>query len=315
MATLHNLQTLQKIVCRVNHTLGRDRETNITLLNCPSASRNHAIIAWDGEGWHVKDISLNGTYINTKRMPKGQYQPIRLGDEIYFGSFNHTVWVISDLAPPITGLVPVDHGLAFIPLFDIVILPIEQPEVIIYLSEQSQWVSESLGKTRILVAGDVVGNSQQRWQFVEGRLSTATTGGDLSPPPNDIKFHFSVSQNVKHVSLGLIVDNKCIHMGERNHHYLLLLLARQRLIDSEDGVHPSEQGWIDKNILINMTGIIEQHINIHLHRFRKRVASLTSHTTTLQQIIERRPGELRFAYKDIIIEDSCSMAQLCNNIY
>jgi hypothetical protein len=104
-------------------------------------------------------------------------------------------------------------------------------------------------------------------------------------------------------------------MGERNHHYLLLLLARQRLIDSEDGVHPSEQGWIDKNILINMTGIIEQHINIHLHRFRKRVASLTSHTTTLQQIIERRPGELRFAYKDIIIEDSCSMAQLCNNIY
>ncbi len=264
--------------------------------------RDHATIAWDGEGWHVKDISLNGTYINTARMPKGQYQPIRLGDEIYFGSFNHTVWVISDLAPPITGLVPVDHGLAFIPLFDIVILPIEQPEVVIYLSEQSQWVSESLGKTRILVAGDVVGNSQQRWQFVEGRLSTATTGGDLSPPPNDIKFHFSVSQNVKHVSLGLIVDNKCIHMGERNHHYLLLLLARQRLIDSENGVRPSEQGWVVKSIFIKMTGITEQHINIHFHRFRKRVASVTPHSTTLPHVIERRQGDLTFSDKYIAIK-------------
>jgi hypothetical protein len=314
MATLQNIQTSQEIVCRVNHTLGRDRETNLTLLSCPSASRNHATIAWDGEGWQVKDISLNGTYINTIRMPKGQYQPIRLGDEIYFGSSNHTVWEISDLAPPITGLVPMDQGLAFIPLFDIAILPIEQPEVIIYLSEQSQWVSEIFGKTRILVAGDVVGNSQQRWQFVEGRPSTATTGSDLSPPPNDIKFYFSVSQNEEHVSLSLFVDNKNIDMGKRNNHYLLLLLARQRLKDSENGVRSSEQGWIDKNILINMTGIVEQHINIQLHRFRKRVSSITPHSTTLHQIIERRPGELRFAYKDIVIEGGCSMAQLCNKV-
>jgi hypothetical protein len=309
MATLQNIQTSQEIICRANHTLGRDRETNLTLLSCPSASRNHATISWDGEGWQVKDISRNGTFINTVRIPRGQYQPIRLGDEIHFGSLNEAAWEISDLTPPITGLVPMDQGLAFIPLFDIVILPIEQLEVIIYLSEKSQWVCEINGKSRTLAEGDVVGNSQQRWKFIEGRPSTATTGGGLSPSPNDIKFHFNASQNEEHVSLSLIVDNKDIDMGERNHHYLLLLLARQRLKDSENGIRPSEQGWIDKNILINMTGIIEQHLNIHLHRFRKRVASVTPHSATLQQIIERRPGELRFAYKDIVIEGGCSMAQ------
>ena len=88
MATLQNIQTSQEIICRANHTLGRDRETNLTLLNCPSASRNHATIAWDGEGWQVKDISLNGTFINTVRIPRGQYQPIRLGDKIHFCSLN-----------------------------------------------------------------------------------------------------------------------------------------------------------------------------------------------------------------------------------
>ena len=310
IATLQNTRTSQEIICRVNHTLGRDQETNLTLLSCPSVSRNHATIAWDGEGWQVKDISLNGTYVNTTRMPKGQYQPIRLGDEIYFGNFDHTVWVISDLSPPITGLIPMDQGLAFIPLFDIAILPIEQPEVIIYLSEQSQWVSEILGKTRILAAGDVVGNSQQRWQFVEGRPSTVTTAGELLlPPPNNIAFHFSVSQDEEHVSLSLIVDDKNINMGKRNHHYLLLLLARRRLEDSAKGIHPSEQGWIDKKILTSMTGIIEQHINIHIYRFRKQVVSVTPHSTILHQIIERRPGELRFAYKHIIIEGGCTMPQ------
>jgi hypothetical protein len=203
-----------------------------------------------------------------------------------------------------------DQGLAFIPLFDIAILPIEQPEVIIYLSEQSQWVSEILCKTRILAAGDVVGNSQQRWQFVEGRPSTVTTAGELLlPPPNNIAFHFSVSQDEEHVSLSLIVDDKNINMGKRNHHYLLLLLARRRLEDSAKGIHQSEQGWIDKKILTIMTGIIEQHINIHIYRFRKQVVSVTPHSTILHQIIERRPGELRFAYKHIIIEGGCTMPQ------
>ncbi|MFQ3218592.1 MAG: hypothetical protein ACI8R9_002689 [Paraglaciecola sp.] len=292
----------------MNHTFGRDRETNLAFLTSPSASRNHAAIAWDGEGWQVKDISLNGTYINAVRMPKGQYQPIYFGDKIHFGSLIDNMWEVSDLAAPITGLFPMNKGLAFIPLFDIEILPIEQPEVLIYLSEQSLWVCEINGKRKVLLAGDVVGNGQKRWQFFEGRPSTATLS-DLLPQQNKIRFNFSASQDEERVSLNLIVDNKYIDMGQRNHHYILLLLARQRLEDSEKGVHASEQGWIDKNTLIKMSGIMEQHINIHIYRFRKQVDGLTSNSTTLEQIIERRPGELRFAYSDICIEGGCSMAK------
>jgi hypothetical protein len=309
MATLSNKQNAQDIICRVNHTFGRDQETNLTLLTSPNASRNHATIAWDGEEWQIKDISLNGTYINASRMPRGQYQPLHLADKIQFGGLDETPWEVSNLTQPITGLVPMDQALPFIPLFDIVILPIEGPEIMVYLSEQSQWICEVNGNSRVLAVGDTVGIKRQRWQFVEGRPSTATAVSDLSPPPSDIKFRFNASQNEEHVSLSLIVDNKDIDMGERNHHYLLLLLARQRLEDSEKGLHPTEQGWIDKDILVKMTGIIEQHINIQIYRFRKQVASLTPHSTTLHQIIERRPGELRFAYKDIVIEGGFSLTR------
>lgn len=309
MATLKNQQSSQEITCRVNHTFGRDRETNLTYLISPSVSRNHATIAWDGEGWQIKDISLNGTYINSIRLPRGQYQPLNLGDKIQFGGLDETIWEVSNLASPITGLIPMVQGLSFIPLFDIVILPVDGPEIMVYLSEQSQWISEVDGNGHLLAVGDIVGNAQQRWQFVEGRPSTATAVSNLSPPPNDIKFRFNASQNEEHVSLSLVVDNKNIDMGERNHHYLLLLLARQRLEDSDKGIDPTEQGWIDKDMLIKMTGFIEQHINIQIYRFRKQVASLSPHSTTLHQIIERRPGELRFAYKDIIIEGGFSLVK------
>jgi hypothetical protein len=301
MATLTNKQSSQEIMCRVNHTLGRDGETNITLLTNPSASRNHTTITWDGEDWQVKDISLNGTYINASRIPRGQYQPLNLADKIQFGGLDETTWEVLDLTPPITGLVPINSDLSFIALFDIVILPIEESEIMIYLSEQSQWICEVDGNSHILTIGDVVGVGRQRWQFVEGRPSTATTVNNTLPQPQDIKFHFNASQNEEHVSLNLIVDNKPIKMGRRSHHYLLLLLARQRLDDSEKGLHPTEQGWINKDHLIKMTGTLEQHLNILIYRFRKQVDNLTPHGTILRQIVERRPTELRFAYTDISI--------------
>ncbi|MFQ3237058.1 MAG: hypothetical protein ACI9C4_002636 [Paraglaciecola sp.] len=309
MATLSNKQNSQEIICRVNNTIGRDRETNVTFLTNPSASRNHAITVWDGEQWQIKDISLNGTYINAFRMPRGQYKPLNLTDKIQFGGLDEITWEVINLTPPITGLIPINHESSFIPLFDIVILPLEGPEIMVYLSEQSQWICKADGKNRILTMGDIVGNTQQRWQFVEGRPTTATSVSNFTPPLNDIKFHFSASRNEEHVSLNLTIENKDIDMGERNHHYLLLLLARQRLNDTQRGLHPTEQGWMDKGNLIQMSGIKEQHINIQICRFRKQVVNLTHRSNTLHQIIERRPGELRFAYSDISIEGGCSIAR------
>ena len=295
MAQIYNKQTQQTIILHANHTFGRDISTNISLLDNPEASRNHAIIAWDGETWRIKDTSSNGTLLDQVRINSGTYEQLQLGTKIQFGSTDYDTWQVSDLSSPVTGLIPLSKELDFIPLHDVFILPIEQTDIMLYLSEDATWLCEENGQITTLHAGDKVGYGEQIWQFVDGHPSTATAITSVTPPPSDIKFNFSASQNEEHISLSLVVDNKEFDLGERNHHYLLLLLARQRLEDIDKGLQTSEQGWLDKDLLINMTGIIEQHINIQIYRFRKQVATVMPHSTTLHQVIERRPGELRFA--------------------
>jgi hypothetical protein len=309
MATLLNKQTQQSVMCRVNHTFGRDAETNVTQLLSPSASRNHAIIVWDGQNWQIKDASLNGTYLNKNRVSNGTYHALNLGNSIQFGNRPDETWEVKDLSCPTTGLIPLTKGLPFIPLHDVVILPIESKEIMVYLSEDSKWLCDRAGEISTLVPGDKIGDKNNIWQFSDARPSDATATMGQTPPPSDINFCFKASQNEEHVSLALVVDNKEFDMGERNHHYLLLLLARQRIEDIEKGLHLSEQGWINKDELVRMTGIIEQHINIQIYRFRKQVTKVMPHSTTLHQVIERRPGELRFAYTDINIEGGFSMSK------
>jgi hypothetical protein len=309
MASICNNQTKQTITLHVNHTFGRDISTNITLLENPEASRNHAIIAWDGETWRIKDASSNGTFVDQIRINSASYEVLLLGSKIQFGTPDTDIYEVSDLSPPVTGLIPLSESLTFIPLHDVVILPIEQTDIMLYLSEKAHWLCEENGQITHLHPGDKVGYADQLWQFVDGHPSTATAITSMSPPPNDIKFNFTASQNEEHISLSLVVDNKEFDLGERNHHYLLLLLARQRLEDIEKGLQPCEQGWLDKELLIHMSGIIEQHINIQIYRFRKQVATVMPHSTTLHQVIERRPGELRFAYSDIMIEGGFSLAK------
>ncbi|TDF42226.1 FHA domain-containing protein [Alteromonadaceae bacterium M269] len=311
MATLTNKKTKTSVTCRVNHTIGRDVETNITRINSPSASRNHATIAWNGQSWKIKDASLNGTYLNKARISSGVYHDIELGTKIQFGNTPDETWEVTELSPPATGLIPLSDSDDFIDLHDVAILPIKEKDIMIFLSDEGKWLCESDGETSTLKSGDIVGHEKQLWQFADAQPSDATTTMNLAPPPNDIKFNFKASQNEEHVSLALVVDNKEFDMGERNHHYLLLLLARQRLSDIDEGIHPSEQGWINKDVLVQMTGIIEQHINIQIYRFRKQVTSTMPESTTLHQIIERRPGELRFAYDDINIEGGFSSARRC----
>lgn len=301
MSTLFNKQTQETVILRTNHTFGRNSESNTTTLQSPCASRNHAAIAWDGETWKIKDISSNGTYIDKNRISPRKYHLLPNNALIQFGDMTTETWEVLNLDPPVTGLIPVTTPGEIIPLHDVFILPVAQPEIMIYLSEDSQWLCEVGGEPSVLYSGDKIGAKGHYWYFVDGRPSAATATM-ITPPPNDIQFQFMANQNEEHVSLKLVAESKTIDLGERNHHYLLLLLAKQRHADIEKKYPESEQGWIKKDLLVQMMGIAEQHINIQIHRFRKQVANDLPQPYRLHQIIERRPGELRFAYCDISIE-------------
>lgn len=302
MARLINKHTKEIITLRANHTLGRDQHTNITALQHPAVSRNHAIISWDGEHWRLKDSSTNGTLINRTRIGYGTYQSLKEGVAIQFGNHPSETWEVLELSPPITCLIPLTPSLAMIPLHDVEILSLGDKEIMVYLAEDGQWYCEVDSEVSVLRSGDTVGHHNSFWQFTDARPSEATAAMDQSPPPDDIQFYFEANQNEEHVSLKLVVNNTHIDFGERNHHYLLLIMARQRLIDQEKGIDKLEQGWIKKDVFVQMLGMAEQHINIQIYRFRKQVANTLPDAATLHQIIERRPGELRFAYSNIKIK-------------
>jgi hypothetical protein len=61
----------------------------------------------------------------------------------------------------------------------------------------------------------------------------------------DVEIGFSVSRDEETVELVVKIGTRAIELGARSHHYTLLVLARQRLEDRDEGELPeAEQGWL-----------------------------------------------------------------------
>lgn len=66
-------------------TLGRDPKSSI-ILKDKLASREHAVIQKIRDDFYIQDLhSTNGTYVNGKRIPPGDYLRLRLSDTILIG--------------------------------------------------------------------------------------------------------------------------------------------------------------------------------------------------------------------------------------
>jgi len=93
---------LEELLAR--HLVGRSPSCDLVLKD-PSVSGEHAVFAWDGEQWTVRDLSSrNGTRVLGRAVPAGESTPIALGDRFRFGR-SEASWVLVDAeAPPRTGL-------------------------------------------------------------------------------------------------------------------------------------------------------------------------------------------------------------------
>lgn len=84
-----------------------------------------------------------------------------------------------------------------------------------------------------------------------------------------------------------------LDLVERSHHYCLLILARQRLGDAQRGIAASAQGWLERQQLARMLGLDLGNLNIQLHRLRQQIARALPAGMQLDEVVERRRGELR----------------------
>jgi len=295
MALLINKTTGEQARLLPTHIFGRQGDICNTQLMHNDVSRIHATILWDGERWLLKDASTNGTFLNGKSINPNSFTPLNKGDLIQFGNNQNDCWELSSTECPQCMLVPLQPGLPYLDIKQIIALPSEDnPEVIITESIDGHWICESPAGLAVLKSGDLVGTGSSLWRFIEAKPESATT---IEPGPNDVlsllELHFTVSQNEEHIRLKIYLGGIMYDFGERIHHYLLLLLARQRLVDRDRGIAAAEQGWLEKEVLCKMLGTDINHINIQHFRLRKQIADILPKHSQFIQFIETRVGQLR----------------------
>ena len=304
MAVIRNLQTNKQVILMANHIIGRHPITSHLVLSNPKASRIHANIGWDGAKWILQDNSSNGTFVNNKRMKSKSSCQLQVNDKLSFVNTDENVWQVEDLSPPSFMLLPESENSEPIILEDLTVLPNEDsPQLTVYRSSENQWFCESSDGIWQLSDGARLQVDEQVWRFVEGTACDETIKNveRIAIKLNQISAKFNVSQNEEHVFLDIHIDDHCYKLGENNHHYLILLLARQYIEDTELNRDKAECGWIGKDLVANMLNQIEVNINMQIYRFRKKLAQIMPENLALPQLIERRHGEIRFNCEQIDI--------------
>lgn len=305
MAKIYNINSGQHVNLTAHHSFGRNSSSNNTILENEYASRIHAVIFWDGESWKLMNKSINGTYINGIKFTDKHSSSLEKNDILHFGGMQTDPWLMKDIEPPKAMLIPVTPSLPEIILNDVAALPSEEsPGITLYQSTDGSWLCASESDTRTLTSGDLVGTLDAIWRFIDASPTaiTCTDGSVTVIESKDVDLYFSVSQNEEHVSLSICFKRSNMDLGERTHHYLVLMLARQRLADAKDGRIETEQGWVDKDLFCKKLGLDENHLNILIYRFRKQCINTLPSSIKMAQIIERRTGEIRVNCGNIFIK-------------
>jgi hypothetical protein len=298
VAILRNRSTLRKIYLRTHHVFGRGRSAD-TLLENLDASQLHASIRWTGKTWELRDHSRNGTVLDDARLSSAKGFELGVGSTIGFGHDAGSNWQVEDLSPPCNLLWPLGHDTPHVTLGHSNLLPQGlAAELSIHHSEKGQWVCTTPEGSWIMEDGDEVRFAGKVWCFVlaaeVASTMDCTIGGKplLRAPQPELSFR--VSQDEEHAWLELNDAGLHLDLGERSHHYALLILARLRLADAQRHLAPHAQGWVELERLAKMLGLDPGHLNIQIFRMRKQLALAMPHGAHVPELIERRRGSLRF---------------------
>lgn len=290
MAILQDMSTGMKHVLKPYHVFGRSARHADCVLPTPNVSLIHACIRWSGLKWTLVDESRNGSYINGRRLTKNHPTPLNLGDKLCFGTLDMAPWTVVDLAAPADLLLPLSLGQNTIRLEPFQNLPNDaEPLACIYRSPDGQWVEETKDGITLLSNGDTVYIGGHAWRLVcaEERLNTLVPSGQVT------NMKFQASPDDEHVCLALMRGRSTLDLGEQTHHYLLLLLARQRLADVARGTDALSQGWVDFDSLVQMLDMDKGHLNTQVFRLRREFEPAVAQGFIQHDFIERRKGGLR----------------------
>lgn len=299
MATLQNTVTKEIIYLNTQHTFGRNRHNVNTYLPELDISQIHAVITWKGNSWYLFDQSRNGTLINGAFINNKALQ-LSEGSKIQFGEEKTTEWKVLNCNKPSSYLKSLTDPNKIIELTSSHAFPDnENPSLFIYPSD-NEWKLEENGKIENLTANLKYTIDNEEFIFIENKTLEDTM--DMGFGATEAYFQFILSSDEEHIRLKLITKNQEIDLGERVHNYILLALARKKLQDNDAGYVIADQGWLTIDDLLDELSkelnkdIDIYYLNLKIHRIRKLILDIKHYGSLFSNIIERRPGEIRFSH-------------------
>jgi hypothetical protein len=287
--------TGEQVVLREFHVFGRNASRSDTYLPDPHVSLLHASMRWCDNSWQLTDNSRNGTFLDGCLLSKGEWITVQRGQRLQFGMHSANPWRLIDTAAPLACLLPLDANCKQIELTYSNLLPNpEPPELSIYQVSSAQWLMDTATETLILADGDIVKLGAYRYKLQLAAQLDVTLCNTLIGSGNIPLLKFLLSLDEEHTHTHIEYGKKSFDLGEREHHYCLVTLARRRLADARAGLDASAQGWIESAELAKMLGMELQHVNIQIFRARNQMMKQLPANTKMADIVERRRGGIRF---------------------
>jgi hypothetical protein len=309
MAAILNLNNKTEALNYLNacHCFGRSPTNVDTVINAQEVSRIHAVIEWSNNQWLIRDISNNGTWVNSQKLVKDRPHKLKAGDNIFFASGESHGFTIKDLSPPQNMLLPIgQQGEAItespIVLSDCNLLPSEQkPEIaLFYVQSKDQWYKEFLvdtdGSAYPVANSDQLFFANQRWQIKLNPLSENTVlMAKAKLLAHQIKYRFNLSSDEESTELTITTDDEKFSLSNKAHHYLTLSLARHRDEDAKKGIDAHDQGWRLPETLTKELGCDITLFNTHVCRAKQQFRDMLDGACDGDELIERKGKKIRFS--------------------
>jgi FHA domain len=276
-------------------------------LTAADVSNEHASLSWLEQRWELRDLgSRNGTFVNGAGLSPGKAVPLRREMTVRFGTTGPT-WRVVDDGPPLLAALELETGTWLTSEHRILGLPNDDaPTVSVLHGADAGWHLQTVNETRAVRDGEIISVGRERWRvhLPDELLATAQSSAPSLAQPVSPRFIFAVSRDEEQVEL--LVTSPSAEprsLGIRAHHYLLLVLARIRKRDgAEDGLMPSEQGWVHLDQLTKMLCVDRSHLHVTIYRARRHLAQAGIANANAAVELRARASMARFGFQDFAIQ-------------
>ncbi|MCJ8314306.1 MAG: FHA domain-containing protein [Saccharospirillaceae bacterium] len=308
MAYLRNLKTNEQLYLLNHHIFGRHSGAVDTVISQPEISKIHASIKWSGKHWLICDLSRNGTWLDNKKLPKGDDITLKSGQQITFlnQSTSASIWKVENLDSPCNLLIGVNDLSPTAILNNYHLIPNDnEPLAAIFLcNTREKWVLEKRNNAllidneeyeTVINTNGTIEIDQYKWLlFINNEQQQTVDLINNKINNKQCEFLFEVSLDEEHTQLSLLYQNNKVDLGERSHHYFLLHLARIKSEHAKQGLDLNSQGWINNEQLAKELGIDTANVSLLVFRARKQMAQAFPNMLGMSDLLQRRRGEVRF---------------------